>query len=93
MQLSVGYDNSVWNIFTNLNYVDGTCTKPACGAFQQTEDRLIVDLASEFDINESTSIYATIDNLFDDDSIVAREPYGARPDKPRTARVGVKFNF
>lgn len=93
MQLSVGYDNSEWNIFTNLNYVDGTCTKPACGAFQQTEDRLIVDLASEFDINESTSIYATIDNLFDDDSIVAREPYGARPDKPRTARVGVKFNF
>lgn len=93
MQVSVGYDNSEWNIFTNINYVDGACTKPACGAFQQTEDRLIVDLASEFDINDSTSIYATIDNLLDDDSIVAREPYGARPDKPRTARVGVKFNF
>lgn len=93
VQVSFGYDNSEWNIFTNLNYVDGTCTKPACGEFQQTDSRFIVDLASEFDINDSTSIYATIDNLLDDDSIVAREPYGARPDKPRTARVGVKFNF
>ncbi|NVK21275.1 MAG: TonB-dependent receptor [Kangiellaceae bacterium] len=92
-QLSLGYDNSVWNLFTNINYVDGVCTKPACGAFQQTDSRLIVDLAGEYKFSDAVAIYATIDNLFEDDGIVAREPYGARPDKPRTARVGVRFNF
>jgi len=34
-----------------------------------------------------------VDNLFDEQSIVSRDPDGARANRPRTATLGVKFIF
>jgi Fe(3+) dicitrate transport protein len=38
-------------------------------------------------------VYAKVDNLFDDQEIVARSPDGARPNSPRTAYMGVRVGF
>ena len=92
-QLVLGYDNQKWSLLTSVNYFDGLCTKPACGQFERTDERTLVDLSGEIQANDSVAFFATIENLTDDDSIVAREPYGARPDKPRTAKIGVRIDF
>ena len=92
-QLLMGYDNQKWSVLTSINYTDSVCTKPACGEFQRTEERTIVDVSGEVQANDNVAFYATIENITDEDTIVAREPYGARPDKPRTAKIGVKLSF
>ncbi|AOE50636.1 TonB-dependent receptor family protein [Kangiella sediminilitoris] len=92
-QLMLGYDNQTWSLLASINYMDELCTKPACGQFQKTEERTLVDLAAEYQVNDAVTFFATIENVTDEDTIVAREPYGARPDKPRTAKVGLKLNF
>ncbi len=92
-QLAIGYDNKTWNIYATANSISGVCTKAACGQFEKTDSLFMVDLSGEYHLNDQTSIYAVIDNLFEEDGIAAREPYGARPVKARTAKVGVKFSF
>ncbi|WP_223670898.1 TonB-dependent receptor family protein [Kangiella shandongensis] len=92
-QLIFGYDNQKWSLLASVNYMDELCTKPACGPFQRTDERTLVDLAAEYHTNDVVTFFATIENVTDEDTIVAREPYGARPDKPRTAKIGVKLDF
>ncbi|WP_251358142.1 TonB-dependent receptor domain-containing protein [Kangiella sp. TOML190] len=94
-QFSFGYDNGQWNLYTAVQYVDEVCTKAACEreAFLKTDSLLVVDLSGEYQLNDSTTLFATIDNLFEEDGIAGRQPYGARPVKDRHARLGVKFNF
>jgi Fe(3+) dicitrate transport protein len=38
-------------------------------------------------------VYAKVDNVFDDQEIVSRDPAGARPNKPRTGYLGMKVRF
>lgn len=92
-QFMFGYDNQEWSLLTSINYFDEVCTKPVCTQFERTDERTLVDLAGEFHANDMVTFFATIENITDEDTIVAREPYGARPDKPRTAKIGVKLNF
>lgn len=92
-QLIFGYDNQTWSLLSSVNYSDGLCTKPACGQYESTDERTLVDLSAEYHTNDYVTFFATIENITDEDTIVAREPYGARPEKPRTAKIGVKFNF
>ena len=38
-------------------------------------------------------VFLKVENLFDEEAIVSRQPDGARPNKPRTASVGVEWTF
>ena len=38
-------------------------------------------------------VYATCDNLLDEQVIVSRRPYGARPNAPRRITLGYKARF
>lgn len=91
--------HSGWSTYLNLSYIDEMCHDNSCDRagvddrFITTDDTLIFDLVSQYPLNEMTSLYVKVDNLLDDQDIVARSPGGARPSKPRTAIVGVKFSF
>lgn len=62
-------------------------------AGKHVPSRTVVDLAAGYDLVNYGQIYLKLDNLFDDDKLVSRRPYGARPSKPRTLTVGYKFSF
>jgi Fe(3+) dicitrate transport protein len=51
------------------------------------------DISSWYQWSEPLRLYAKIDNLTDDQTIVSRRPFGARPSKPRQVIVGVKYTF
>jgi Fe(3+) dicitrate transport protein len=38
-------------------------------------------------------VFLKVENLFDERDIVSRQPDGARPNKPRTASLGVEYRF
>ena len=78
----------------NINYYSEACATAACNANEEIDAHTIVDLVGRYQINEQTRVYATVENLFDGENVVARSPKnGARAQKPLTALVGVGFNF
>ena len=92
-QLTMGYEKSGWKAYLNARYSSRVCTRAACGAFQKTDNMLIFDLSGNIQLSESVSVFARIENLTNEKDIVARQPYGARPNKPLTAFVGVRSSF
>lgn len=95
VQLRIGLAHaSGFSTDMNVNYYSETCATAACNANEEIDAYTVVDLAGRYQFNEQTRIYASVENLFDSEDIVARAPKnGARAQKPLTALVGVGFNF
>jgi Fe(3+) dicitrate transport protein len=58
-----------------------------------TDELLQVDLSSWYQVNDQLKLYGKIDNITDEEVIVSRRPFGARPGKPQQVIVGVKYSF
>ncbi len=58
-----------------------------------TDELMQIDLSSWYQINDSLKVYGKIDNITDEQVIVSRRPFGARPGKPMQAIIGVKYSF
>ena len=92
-RVSVGVETMTWGINLSANYVDEVCVRAACGPFQETDDTLVFDLSANYQVNDMTNLYARVENLTDTADMLGRHPYGARPNKARTATVGVRVRF
>lgn len=78
----------------NVNYYSETCSTAACGTNEEVDAYSIVDLAGRYQINSQTRVYATVENVFNSDDVVARAPKnGARAQKPLSMLMGVSYNF
>lgn len=51
------------------------------------------DINASYDLDNNSSLYVKVDNLFDSVKIASRRPFGARPGKPRQAFIGYKYRF
>lgn len=58
-----------------------------------TQALTIVDLAASYELGDMGNVYFKLDNILDDQEIVSRRPYGARPSKPRSASIGYQYSF
>ena len=76
-----------------VHYVDAVCVRASCGEFEKTEDALTVDIAMAWALNDRVDLFARVENLTRSRSILGRHPYGARPNKDRTAALGVRVGF
>jgi len=90
---TLGFEKGKFGSYLNANYVDETCVRASCGDFEMTDSWLVLDLSANFQINDHINLYGHVDNLTDEKSIVARHPYGARPNLGRTAGVGVRISL
>lgn len=90
---SAGMLRGPWSVYLSGNYLDSICTQASCDEFEQAESALLFDLSAHFEISSAWTVYALVENLTDQMDIVAREPYGARPGKPRTFILGTRLQF
>jgi len=90
---SAGLTGGPWSFYLSMNFIDAVCTKASCGPFEKTGSSTIFDLSAHFEINSQWKLYAVLENLADEVYLVAREPYGARPNKPRSLMAGINFSF
>ena len=88
---SIGVGNDLWEGNVSVNHVGSTCARASCGDFESTEDLVVVDLSGRFHFNDTTSLFARVENVADEQAIIARHPYGARPNKARTVAVGFEL--
>lgn len=91
--LSLGLEHGRWSTHVSANYVDETCVRAACGAFERTDSFMLVDLAARVQLRPRMSLYAKVDNLTGEEVIVARQPYGARPNKDRSWGLGLRVDL
>ncbi len=59
----------------------------------KTDATTIIDLGLRYDLQSNIKLSLGVNNLMDDDGIVARRPYGARPTMPRSFSLGVDYTF
>ncbi|CCQ11640.1 TonB-dependent receptor; Outer membrane receptor for ferrienterochelin and colicins [Pseudoalteromonas luteoviolacea B = ATCC 29581] len=98
---NVGLKAALWELTMAVKYVSsmdeiaGTlANNPNLAlAGEKTDSTTIVDLAASYNLEKYGKLYFTVDNVFDEISIVSRRPYGARPGKPRQFVVGYKYQF
>ena len=93
LNLSVGYEMNNWRSYINVSYVDEVCVRATCSNFERTDSSLVMDLSSHYDFSENVSFYGKLENITGEEDIMGRQPYGARPNKDRTATLGVRINF
>ena len=60
---------------------------------EKIDQTFITDLAFNYNISKQAKYFLAVDNIFDEVNIVARRPYGVRPNKPRTILSGLKYKF
>jgi len=58
-----------------------------------TDAQVTFDLSAYVRLLDNVVLYMNVRNLFDERYIVSRRPYGARPNAPRWAQVGLKVTF
>ena len=86
-----------WNNYVVVKYIDEMCMDVGCNnggsRFDHSEDLLVLDYFSRYVLTDSAVVYLKVENLMDEQAIVSRQPDGARPNKPRTAAVGIEWAF
>jgi Fe(3+) dicitrate transport protein len=91
--LRLGFAVDRFSADVSASYVDAVCTRPACGDFESTDDSLTLDLGAAFAATGYLDLFARLENLTNEQDIMGRQPYGARPNKARTAAIGVRLAF
>ena len=93
LRLSAGVEHARWGAYISANYVDAVCVRASCGSFERTDETFTVDLSANYQFNDRINLFGRIENLTDAEDILGRQPYGARPNKDRTASIGARFTF
>ncbi len=91
--LQAGIEAPRWSTYLSANYIDEVCTRASCGAFEQTDDSLTIDVIGSFLVSEALTVYGRVENLTDEEDILGRQPYGARPNRTRTTSLGLRYAF
>ena len=86
-----------WSNYAVAKYTDEMCMDIGCNnggsKFDRSEDLFVVDYISRYAFTESAVLFLKVENVFDEEAIVSRQPDGARPNKPRTTSLGVEWTF
>lgn len=94
--VSAGVNGDGWGVTADLNYLSETRNMPGQGpiaALDVIDARTIVDVAAFYEIKEGVRLRLKVENLFDEEFVAARRPYGARPGKPREIFGGVSIDL
>jgi Fe(3+) dicitrate transport protein len=94
-----------WSTSITASYVDETFASAnnvstetnglgaADARFGKTDAYTVVDVAANYDIKDGVQLFGGIYNVFEEEYIVSRQPYGPRPGAPRTWFVGFQLEM
>ncbi|MFN2308410.1 MAG: TonB-dependent receptor family protein [Gammaproteobacteria bacterium] len=96
LTLSAGLESDNWRTQLSMNYVDQARTQAGSGAIpatQRVDSRTLFDVSGEYDVTSNASVFASVQNLTDQEYNVGFRPAGARPGMPRSFMAGLKLDF
>ena len=85
-----------WELLGAVKYQSSMREEPGQGPIEQGlygEELTVVDLSASWHFSESGSLQLLMTNLADEQKIVAHRPFGARPNRPFSAVLRVKYRL
>ena len=95
-RLYTGLLHRLWQLNLNVTYTDKVRTRAGSGSLpsdEATDNAVVVDLAAAWHATRWLDVVLRVDNLFDEDYIVARRPAGVRPGRDRTAMLVLRMRL
>ncbi len=96
LRATAGIETARLGVNLAANYVGERRTvagQDAIDASNGIDSYWTFDLLGRWSLTPSLSVYAKVDNLFDENYVAAARPAGLRPGQPRTAYLGVQFSL
>ena len=85
-----------WDIFASGRYTGKMHEASGDGVLLsgvETKDLFVADLSASYLIDNNSQVYLKVENVFDEQQIVSRRPYGARVNKPRQLMLGYQYRY
>ncbi len=96
VRLGFGLESTHWSLTFAAKFIDAMFESPAQGA-KQAGDYVpaytTYDISANWELSDRLSVKLIGENLSDKQVIVARRPFGARPNQPRSVKAGVTYAF
>jgi Fe(3+) dicitrate transport protein len=92
----VGVEGARWGAYVNTTFIDTMREQAGQGEIpegQRTGAQLTFDVNANWNLTSWGQLYLSARNVLDQQVIVSRRPYGARPNAPRTVLVGFKLSL
>ncbi|GAB3382689.1 TonB-dependent receptor [Spongiibacter taiwanensis] len=95
-RLQLGAKATRWEAYVAFSYQsemrDVAGSEPI-GQVTHTDAYTTVDASASWFVDQNWTLQLSVDNLLDEEAVVSLRPFGARPNKPRTLRLRVKYAF
>jgi Fe(3+) dicitrate transport protein len=95
-RFQAGLEGMKWSANLALRYVSEMREVPGSGNYENgksTQAYTIMDLSASYDITDRLSFKFIAANLADEEVVVSRRPFGARPNLPRQFKLGVSYQL
>ncbi len=95
-RLQVGLQRNLWDVNLALQYIGKMRERPGQGGYEDgayTRALTTWDFSASYELVPELTLRFIAQNLTDEREIVSRRPFGARPNMPRSYRVGVSYRF
>jgi Fe(3+) dicitrate transport protein len=96
LAVSAGVKHARWEADLTTRYRGESRDEAGQGPIDEAvlaEALLVFDLSAHVRLRPWAELYATCSNVLDEQVIISRRPYGARPNPPRMIAVGYKARF
>ena len=103
--VTTGIDADRWSFHVATTYVgdshgDGSnlglekdTSGTADARFGNIDSYFLIDLSYRYQLSDTTSLFASVQNALDETWLASRIPHGPRPGAPRQTSVGVDWQF
>lgn len=89
--ISASYVSSVYTSASNVNnQLDGDGNPDA--RFGKTDNYIVADSSLFYRVTNTVKVFGGVQNLFDEEYVVSRQPHGPRPGMPRMVYIGFELD-
>jgi Fe(3+) dicitrate transport protein len=93
---SAGVESALGGVHVSATFIDAMREEAGQGEAApgtKTEALLTFDLSASWSFAKEAELYLSARNLLDNQAVVSRRPYGARPNAPRAVLIGLKYSL
>ena len=101
--IGTGIESKHWGAFITGNYVDETYTSAnnvsnqvngngdPDARFGKTDSYFLTDVSAFYRVSKTVKVFGGVQNLFDKEYVVSRQPHGSRPGMPQFVYAGIEL--
>lgn len=94
--VTVGLAAARWGVNVSATYQSRMRDVAGAGSLgldEGSDKYTVVDVAAHFDLSEALRLAGRVDNVLDEEYVVARRPFGARPGRPVNFELSVTYRY